>query len=1077
MPGYNLNMHKPIKRWMVPFAMIHIFVCLSWLSRAQSIPPSAEKTPGPDFSQEAAVIEELITTARFENDGSSQQTVREKVKVQNQAGLKQFGIITFNFIVGQEFHIDTVEVHKPDDTIVKTGAENVQEVTPEISRVAPMYSDLHQKQVTVPGLALGDELVFQYTSKQTALVANHFWFQHTFTRDAIVLAESVELNLPKDRKVRLHYQPEYKPVTKDAGDRTLYQWHSSNEKIEDERRSLRVKELMNGTAPPLSIELSTFDTWEQVGAWYYALQHERETVTPAIKAKALELTKGIDQPAAKTRTLYEFVSASFRYISLDFGIGRYQPHAADQVLSNGYGDCKDKHTLLAALLDAVGIHVYPVLINTHREIDPQVPSPAQFDHLMTAVPNGKDLVFLDTTGEIAPYGMIMLPLRNKKALVIDGPASIRLAETPANPPFPVQEVFEFNGKVDDSGTMEADVSFFAHGDTEMLFKTALRQASPSKYKDLIHVLSMSLGFGGEVSDVKVTGLQDLENGLRIAYHYHRADYFNLTDPTPKNSLPLGALNLRPWNEKDEYYRFYTSPGELTYKCKVELPEGVTAQPPLPITLDRSFIHYVSTYSSAKNVVTCERKVSVLVPELGVSNRPDYESLRRAVNTDESQSVLLQLPPGFVAKATATAGGVEEWMRQGEIEARQRDYEAALADFRKVANREPNHKGVWTQIAKAESRLNRHDQALLDFRKAIEIDPSDVSAHEELAAEYMRDAGNADKIVAELHKASDIDPLDHRAHFLLGWYFVQRAKDYASAVPELEKALSTEQPGTTDMALVRSMLTTAYFKTNQREKGLEALQRMVEQSPDANTWNNAAYTLAENGYQLELAQKYAHSASHSLYQQLNGLQPDAIRRGDLVNVARLANTWDTVGWIYFKNGDAATAEKYVLAAWTLGQSREAGEHLGEIYEKLGKRQDAMRYYAMSCRENSTSDLAKDRLTKMVGASATSLLIREYRNEPSKLRTVHLGNIAPAETKGEFYFVFTPGPRLESIQPIKGEASLQKELEKLAPKIAETISFPEPAELKVVRHGLVVCTRYSLGCDLAFVPSTEFPGGSN
>ena len=66
---------------------------------------------------------------------------------------------------------------------------------------------------------------------------------------------------------------------------------------------------------------------------------------------------------------------SVHYVGVAFGVGRYQPHAASEVLTNQYGDCKDKHTLLASLLAAAGIKAYPVLVNSSHRIDPAVPSP------------------------------------------------------------------------------------------------------------------------------------------------------------------------------------------------------------------------------------------------------------------------------------------------------------------------------------------------------------------------------------------------------------------------------------------------------------------------------------------------------------------------------------------------------------------------------------------------------------------------------------------------------------------------------------------------------------------------------
>jgi transglutaminase-like putative cysteine protease len=95
-----------------------------------------------------------------------------------------------------------------------------------------------------------------------------------------------------------------------------------------------------------------------------------------VKAKADELTQGLSNLSEKEKAIYRYVSTKFRYISLSFGQGRYQPHAAEEVLLNQYGDCKDKHTLWAALLKAAGIEAWPALIGSSTKLNPDIPSPA-----------------------------------------------------------------------------------------------------------------------------------------------------------------------------------------------------------------------------------------------------------------------------------------------------------------------------------------------------------------------------------------------------------------------------------------------------------------------------------------------------------------------------------------------------------------------------------------------------------------------------------------------------------------------------------------------------------------------------
>ena len=171
--------------------------------------------------------------------------------------------------------------------------------------------------------------------------------------------------------------------------------------------------------------------------------------SPEVRTKAEELTKGLSSDLEKTEALYDYVAKNFRYVSLSLGVGRYQPHAASEVLHDQYGDCKDKHTLLASLLEAEGLHASSVLINSTRKLDPDVPSPSQFDHVITMLPLGKQEIWMDTTSEVAPFRLLAYSLRKKQALLIPPaePASTvapHLEETPADTPMPDKESSEID---------------------------------------------------------------------------------------------------------------------------------------------------------------------------------------------------------------------------------------------------------------------------------------------------------------------------------------------------------------------------------------------------------------------------------------------------------------------------------------------------------------------------------------------------------------------------------------------------------------------------------------------------------
>src|SRR5207253_6464497 len=123
--------------------------------------------------------------------------------------------------------------------------------------------------------------------------------------------------------------------------------------------------------------------WAEVGHWYAQLTAGRRSGSPEIRRKALELTE--HQPAIldRVKTLANFIQRAIRYIAIEIGIGGYQPHAASSIFASRYGDCKDKSTLLTAMLREIGVESYYVLVHSSRGVVmPQFPSMLNFDHVI-----------------------------------------------------------------------------------------------------------------------------------------------------------------------------------------------------------------------------------------------------------------------------------------------------------------------------------------------------------------------------------------------------------------------------------------------------------------------------------------------------------------------------------------------------------------------------------------------------------------------------------------------------------------------------------------------------------------------
>ncbi len=327
------------------------------------------------------MIEHLKHSYRFEKDGTGLYERSLRAKIHSEAGVRALGQLIFSYSSANEkLDIENVSVRKQDGTVITVTEKSIQDLSSPVSREAPIYTDSRQKHVTVPGIRPGDMLEFRVVWRIiTPLAPNNFWLNHEFIKDA--LDERLEVNIPQETIVKLKTEPGLDPTIEQREGRRHYSWkYVSLKKVDKSEKEESATKKSDQEKPP-DVQMTTFKGWDEVGQWYAALLRDRTLPDDAIRAKAADQTRGRTNDLEKIEALYNYVAKNIRYVSLSFGQGRFQPHAAVEVLALQYGDCKDKHTLLASMLQASGRRAYPVLINSSRKIDPDIPSPAQFDHL------------------------------------------------------------------------------------------------------------------------------------------------------------------------------------------------------------------------------------------------------------------------------------------------------------------------------------------------------------------------------------------------------------------------------------------------------------------------------------------------------------------------------------------------------------------------------------------------------------------------------------------------------------------------------------------------------------------------
>jgi transglutaminase-like putative cysteine protease len=162
-------------------------------------------------------------------------------------------------------------------------------------------------------------------------------------------------------------------------------------------------------------------SWQSFGDFIGKLNNGRQELPPATVAKVKELIKDCPDTRSKVRKLYEYMQQKTRYVSIQIGIGGFQPFPAETVDRLGYGDCKALSNYMKALLNAAGIPSKYLLINAGENGAPVItdfPS-TQFNHATLCVPMPSDTIWLECTSQTSPFGYIGDFTDNRYALLID----------------------------------------------------------------------------------------------------------------------------------------------------------------------------------------------------------------------------------------------------------------------------------------------------------------------------------------------------------------------------------------------------------------------------------------------------------------------------------------------------------------------------------------------------------------------------------------------------------------------------------------------------------------------------------
>ena len=243
-----------------------------------------------------------------------------------------------------------------------------------------------------------------------------------------VAVESASYTLSAPENLAPRYKllnTDQKPTIVKGPDKSLWQWQFKNQRaLMNEPLGPGIHDYVPSIlAGPSKFEFEKYegamDSWKSFGQWINTLNSGRDILPESTRLKIVQMTNGLSREE-KTRLIYNYMQGKTRYVSIQIGIGGFQPFEAKVVDETGYGDCKALSFYTVSLLEAAGVNANYVLIRAGHNADKLVkefPS-TQFNHAVVAVPNGPDTLWLECTSQTNPFGYMGTFTGDRAALMI-----------------------------------------------------------------------------------------------------------------------------------------------------------------------------------------------------------------------------------------------------------------------------------------------------------------------------------------------------------------------------------------------------------------------------------------------------------------------------------------------------------------------------------------------------------------------------------------------------------------------------------------------------------------------------------
>jgi hypothetical protein len=543
--------------------------------------------------------------------------------------------------------------------------KDATEIAPPGVEGGELVEDVRAKMLHIPALDPGNIVGYEYEIEERPFVLQDIWsFQETIP----VRERHYSLQLPPGWEFKTSWLNHADVAPVQSGN-NHWEWSVSDVK---EIRTEPEMPPLDGVEGQMIVSFFTaggpspqngFADWRGMGNWYLYLVGNRADPTDAIKQQVETLTASKPTTLAKMQAIADFVQHDIRYVGIELGIGGWQPHFAADVFAHRYGDCKDKATLMRAMLREINIDSYHLVINTRRgRVTKDSPAHHGFNHAIIAIrlPDGLNdasliatmqhpklgtILFFDPTDSITTFGEIRGPLQANYGLLVtpEGGELVMLPQQ-KSATNSVQRTAKLT--LDSSGSLKGEVEETRIGDRASAERAQLERVTVDKdrVKPIESVLAGSLA-NFRLTHARIDNLHHTDQPFGLVYSFESSSYAKnaggLLLVRPR-VLGVKALDFMETKEPRRFPVEFEGPVLDTDNFEITIPEGYAVDDmPGPVDLDYGFASYHSKTEVAGTVIRYKRTFEIKELTVPVNRSEDLKKFYRTIAGDERSTVVLK----------------------------------------------------------------------------------------------------------------------------------------------------------------------------------------------------------------------------------------------------------------------------------------------------------------------------------------------------------------------------------------------------------------------------------------------------